>query len=288
MRNETVEKDFLSINEFAEIVGMSIGTLRYYDNEEVFRPAKRGEGAKDKFRYYSPAQIKTVKMIRVLTEVGVPLQAIRELCDDRTPYKLIRLFRKYRRVAEDEQRFLGEVYSIICTFLELLNEGISITEDEIHVSELDERPVIMGDVNDFTGETGFARELTRFCNSRREPRINLSYPVGGYFDSMDMFLGEPSQPTRFFYLDPNGYEKMEAGLYLVGYTRGYYSRANDLPMRMAEFAKKNGLQFNGPVYIIYLFDEVSVVDPDRYLLQASASVSETRRASLRRACHKSK
>ena len=189
MRSETIiYKDFLSINEFAKIVGMSIGTLRYYDNEDIFRPAKRGEGAKDKFRYYSPTQIKTVKMIRVLTEIGVPLQAIRELCDDRTPDKLIRLFSKYKRVAEDELRFLDEVCSIICTFLELLNEGISITEDEIHVTELEERQIIMGGVNDFAGETGFVREFTRFCNSQHEPKINLSYPVGGYFDSMDVFL----------------------------------------------------------------------------------------------------
>ena len=75
---------------------------------------------------------------------------------------------------------------------------------------------------------------------------------------------------------------------MVGYTRGYYSRTNDLPARMAEFAKKNGLLFNGPVYNIYLFDEVSVVDPDWYLLQASASVRETRRVPSRRPYHNSK
>ena len=79
-----------------------------------------------------------------------------------------------------------------------------------------------------------------------------------------------------------GADKKAAGLYLVGYTRGYYGETNDLPARMRDFAKKNGLIFNGPVYNIYLFDEMSVADPKQYLLQVSASVKETRRVPSRR------
>lgn len=75
---------------------------------------------------------------------------------------------------------------------------------------------------------------------------------------------------------------MPAGLYLVGYTHGYYGQTNDLPGKMAAYAKKHGLVFNGAVYNIYLTDETSVIDPDQYLLQVSASVSETRRVPSRR------
>jgi effector-binding domain-containing protein len=99
---------------------------------------------------------------------------------------------------------------------------------------------------------------------------------------MNVFLNEPSQPTRFFSLDPNGKEKQPKGLYLTGYTRGYYGQTNDLPKRMAAFAKKNRLVFTGPVYNIYLFDEMSITDMNQYLLQVSASVKETRRVPSRR------
>jgi effector-binding domain-containing protein len=51
---------------------------------------------------------------------------------------------------------------------------------------------------------------------------------------------------------------------------------------MAAFAKKNGLVFSGPVYNVYLFDEISVIDPEQYLLQVSASVMETSRVFTRR------
>jgi len=99
---------------------------------------------------------------------------------------------------------------------------------------------------------------------------------------MKSFMGAPSQPMRFFSLDPKGNDKKEAGLYLTGYTRGYYGQTNDLPERMEAFAKKNGLIFTGPVYNTYLFDDISVVEPEEYLLQASALVEETRRVPSRR------
>jgi len=225
-------------------------------------------------------------MIRVLTEIGVPLKTIKELTKNRTPETLLKLLSKNRDILADELRFLTDVYSVICTFHELLVEGMSITETDIYVSERPEKRVILGDINDFGCESGFLRAFTHFCMTQHIPKLNMSYPVGGYFENMAVFQKEPSRPTRFFSLDPKGQEKKEAGLYLIGYTRGYYGQTNDLPGKMVAFAKKNGLMFNGPVYNLYLFDEVSTIDPEQYLLQVSAPVTETRRVSSRRPrCH---
>jgi DNA-binding transcriptional MerR regulator len=282
MSNKNLDRDYLSIKDFAELVGMTVNTLRRYDNKGIFHPAKHGIEFENKYRYYAPTQITMVKMIRVLAEIGVPLQTIKELATSRTPEKLMKLLCKHKNIIADEIRFLQDVFSVISTFSELLNEGMSATETEIFISEMPEKHIILGDANNFEDSDSFYREYTRFCNAPHEPKLNLSYPVGGFFESMDVFLNEPSQPTRFFSLDPKGDDRKPAGLYLIGYTRGYYGQTNNLPQRMAGFAKKNGVVFNGPVYNIYLFDEMSVTDPDRYLLQASASVREIRRAPSRR------
>jgi DNA-binding transcriptional MerR regulator len=274
--------NYLSVKEFAWLVGMTADALRQYDNKGIFHPAKHGIEFENKYRYYAPTQITTVKMIRVLAEIGVPLQTIKKLATSRTPEMLMKLLCKHKDIVADEIRFLQEVFSVIGTFLELLNGGISATETEIFISEMPEKRIILGDINDFNGSGSFYGEFTRFCDTPHEPKLNLSYPVGGYFDGMDAFLNEPTQPTRFFSLDPKGHDRRSAGMYLTGYTRGYYGQTNSLPQRMAEFAKKNGVVFNGPVYNIYLFDEMSVTDPEQYLLQASASVRETRRAPSRR------
>ena len=283
MKNKDFFTDFLSIKEFARFVGISASALRHYDKTGVFTPAKHGIDFQNKYRYYSPTQITTVKMIRVLTEIGVPLKTIKELTQNRTPEKLIKLLTQNREKVADEIYFLQEVHSVINTFIDLLNEGMSVTETDITVSETPEKRLILGDICDFSNSTEFYGEFIRFCNDDpHEPKLNLSYPIGGYWESMAAFLDEPNRPMRFFSLDPKGYDKRAAGLYLNGYTRGYYGHTNDLPGRMAAFAKKHGLVFTGAVYNIYLFDEISVADPEQYLLQVSASVTETRRVPSRR------
>lgn len=280
--NDALEKDFLTIREFSEIVGMSASALRHYDDKNIFQPAKHGDGNMHKHRYYSPTQITAIKMIRVLTEIGVSLEEIKELAVKRTPERLMKLLSKHRDIVADELRYLNEAHSIINSFLALLTDGISATETDVYVTETPGMAMRLGDINDFSGTNNFYREFMRFCNSAHERKINLHYPVGGYFESMDSFLHEPSLPTRFFSIDPNGSDEKAEGLYLCGYTRGYYGQVNDLPRRLVAFAQKNGLIFSGPVFNVYLFDEMSVVDPEQYLLQVSVSVKETRRVPSRR------
>jgi DNA-binding transcriptional MerR regulator len=282
MKNKNPGRDFLSIKEFAKLVGITVVSLRNYDRKGIFNPAKRGIEGNNRYRYYSPVQITTVKMLRVLTEIGVPLKTIKELIEIRTPEKIIKLLCKNKDRVASEIRYLQEVHAVINTFTDLLNEAISVDETELTVSEMPEKRIIWGDINDFHGETGFMREFLRFCETPREPKLRTSFPIGGYWENMTEFLNEPSRPIRFFTIDPEGYEKKAAGLYLTGYTRGYYGQTNDLPEQMVAYAKKKGLIFNGPVYNIYLIDEISEVDPERYLLQVSASVSETRRVPSRR------
>ena len=282
MSEKNYDGNFLSIKDFAEFVGMSESALRHYHKKDVFIPVKQGKDFDNKYRYYSPLQITIVKMIRVLAEIGVPLNTIKEVSQSRSPEKILKLLSKNRNYIADELRFLHEVYSVICTFIELLTEGISVTESEISISVLPEKRIILGDKTDYTGETGFVREFVCFCGASHNPKLNMSYPIGGYWESMAAFADEPSRPMRFFSLDSHGHEQKSAGLYLIGYTRGYYGQTNDLPERMAAYARKNGLVFSGPVYNLYLFDEISIADPEQYLLQVSASVMETRRVTSRR------
>ena len=283
MNVKDFDGDYLTVTEFAEIVGISAETLRHYDRKGVFHPITRGgDEFQNKYRYYAPTQFMVAKMIRVLTDIKVPLDEIVDLAKNRTPETIIKLFSKHKDIVQNQIEFLQEVHSVISTFLELLFEGVSATESDITVKTMPEKRIIMGKANGYADSGSFSRELLKFYCGQHEPKLNLSYPVGGYFGSMDEFMNEPSQPARFFSLDPKGNDRIAEGLYLVGYTRCYYCQTNDLPQKMDAYAKKNKLVFNGPVYINYPFDEISVTDPDRYLLQVSASVKDTRRILSRK------
>jgi hypothetical protein len=190
---------------------------------------------------------------------------------------LIKLLRKQKEELAGEIRFLSEAHSVIAMFLDFITEGLLAEESEIFVRESPEKRIVLGEPNEYGDDEGFYGAFARFCTARHTPELNLSYPIGGYFDSMERFLDAPSRPARFFSHDPTGKETISEGLYLTGYTRGYYGRTNDIPRRMAVYAERNGLTFDGPVYNTYLLDELSMTDPEQYLLQVSASVSEARR-----------
>jgi effector-binding domain-containing protein len=46
---------------------------------------------------------------------------------------------------------------------------------------------------------------------------------------------------------------------------------------MEEYAKKHGLVLKGPVYNTYLHDELSISDPQDYLMQAVVLVEEEKK-----------
>jgi effector-binding domain-containing protein len=61
---------------------------------------------------------------------------------------------------------------------------------------------------------------------------------------------------------------------MFAYTRGYYGEPNDIAERMWDYAQKNYLEFSGPVYNLFLLDEISITDRSQYLLQASVRVTK--------------
>jgi len=278
------EGGYFTISEFAGFVGLPISTLRHYDKVGVFQPALRA-GASGNQRCYSPIQITTIKVIRILTEIGVSLAEVKKLVEHRTPEMLLKQFRKSKGDVLGRISSLEGSVTVMDTYVDQLHEGISIEEAEIAVHRTPATHIRLGDLNDYDGTVGFVREFVRFCNSGGDPGLNTSFPIGGYWDSMGAFLGDPSRPARFFSLDPNGREQKAAGGFMIGYTRGYYGVTNDLPQRLVDHAKENGYVFDGPVFNTYLFDEISIDNPDQYLLQVSASVAEGRHAHHRSSRH---
>ena len=282
MNTKETGNKYMSIGDFSEIVRITAASLRHYDRIGAFPPAVTGDESDNGYRYYRPTQITAVKMIGVLTEIGVPLETIKALAQKRTPEDVVKLLNQNTNKVSEKIRFLQEVLLVIDTFISLLNEGIGATEDEISLRERPERTLMLGTENRCIGSPGdFYDEFVRFLNAPHEPDLNLCYPVGGYWPDMAAFHKRPFLPTQFYSLTPHGNERQSAGLYLTGYTRGYYGQVGDLPQRMEAFAKENGLRFAGPVYAIHLFDEVSITDPEQYLLQISAAVVETRRTPVR-------
>lgn len=258
----------IPIREFAEVTGIPASTLRYYDDSGLFRPVHRDTSG---YRYYEPMQIVTVKFIRVLIDCGLSLKAIKKLAEDRSPEEMIRMLHTQALKLDREIIRMGEDRAVLSTFLDLMTAGLMAREDEITIEEMPKMRIALGAGNRFNEEDLlFYKTFVRFL--RETPGINPSYPVGGYFGSLREWAHNPSEPDRFFSVDPRGPDEKPEGYYLVGYTRGYYGETGDLPERMLNYADRHGIVTQGPLYNIYLHDEVSVKDARSYLMQASVLV----------------
>jgi DNA-binding transcriptional MerR regulator len=264
-----VGNKMLSIRDFSELTGIKQSTLRYFDDIGLFTPAERGDNG---YRYYSPYQIITINLIRVLNDLDIPIKDISCLARERTPETMLNFFLEKEDEIEAKIDKLNNAYSVIKSFRKLLFSGINADEDNISIVQLDDIPIVIGPVNDFTNSYYFYDAFLEFCAQAPTLRLNLDYPVGGLFTDLDTFTKSPSEPTYFFSIDPSGRDKRPMGNYLVGYARGYYGETGDIKERILSYIEENDLKVIGPVYNLYILDELSEKNHDNYLLQFTAQV----------------
>jgi len=273
------DSTMLSIKEFAKFAGVNQSTLRYYDEIDLLPPAGRGE---NNYRYYIPFQIITLNFINVLIGLGVPLATIKKMSKERTPKSMIELLHRQEIKLDYRLYELRTAYSIIHTFNQNIQNGLLPRDSDIAVEELDETRLVLGPDNNFENHDTFYENFMYFCNAANDYRINLRYPVGGYHGDMNAFLRAPGQPDKFFSLDPIGNAIQKRGPYLVCYHNGYYGDFGDIPNKMVAFAKDNKLAFHGPVYIVYLLDEISIIHPDQYLARIAVGVTAKKDVKTRK------
>jgi len=252
----------VSIKEFAEFVGLKQSILRYYDEIGLFKPAIRGE---NNYRYYVLPQIQTIKLIETLRSLNIPLKTIEEIMNKRTPDSMMGLFSEYEIKLNKDLRDLQENLALIHTLRTQIQIGQPQNINELSIRFYDGARISLGPLTDFRPGESYHRVFSNYYRVARRLRVNLSYPIGGYYDTLQEFLDSPTRPKRFFSLDPNGFDMKSPGNYLSGYSKGNYGEIDDLPQRIASYIKEKNLKAIGPVYHTYPLSEVSLQNPDDYV-----------------------
>ncbi|MCL1848636.1 MAG: MerR family transcriptional regulator [Clostridiales bacterium] len=273
-------KDVYTIQEFAQLSGIEASTLRYWDDIGLFSPVKRNP--ENNYRYYSLAQLLALNFVTVLSDLDFPLKTIAELRNDRDPEQFLRILDKHEKEMDMEMRRLRQQYSIIHARRELINYGMRVDENEIAVMHRDDLPIMLWPDNEYGENDTFVEALATMISQATSRRINLSFPVGGHFDSIEALAKNTAQPQRFFSIDPTGRDLRQAGDYLIGFSRGYYADMGDLPQRMVAYAQENNVTISGPVYAIYLFEEICMQNVDEYLVQLCVSIEKPSPRARRR------
>ncbi|MEX1141656.1 MAG: MerR family transcriptional regulator [Thermoleophilaceae bacterium] len=69
-------ENMLQIGEVAERVGLSLRTVRYYEEMELLAPAGRTEGG---FRLYTEGEVERLDLIKQMKPLGFSVQEMRDL-----------------------------------------------------------------------------------------------------------------------------------------------------------------------------------------------------------------
>jgi len=263
----------LTISQFAKVTGMHKSTLMYYDKIGLFSPLIRGS---NNYRYYALNQITAVNQIRVLSILGMPVKVMQQVVRNREPGAIKKLLEgTFGEIdaqidwMQDSRKLAGIVTELIGMGIEAENNG---EEFIISVKKMKSRRLLIGRKNEWERDESFFSKFGDFLSISMKEGHNAAFPIGGMFENLSSYVENSSLPDRFFYIHPDGKHKRPAGDYLVGYTRGYYGDAGDLAFRINDYAAKHKLETVGPVYNVYLHDEISVASPSNYLMRASVMI----------------
>jgi hypothetical protein len=199
------------------------------------------------------------------------LKEIMALAESRTPEVMLDLFSRQSKFIDGEILRLRQSQKLLTTLKKMLEMGLSADEDVISVVEEDEEPVLMGPQINYTPGMTIEEATLQFYQyaMKRDPDVDMNYPVWALFREERVKRREWSGPDRFYFWMPDGPERKPHGLYVVGYTRGTYGRCGGLYGRMLEYMDENGYEIAGPAWEMYPLNEISVASDDNYLIKIS-------------------
>ena len=87
--------------EIAKLCGVTVRTVQYYDTRNILVPSELSEGGR---RLYSEADLKRMKIICFLRDLGLPIHSISQLLSEEHPEEIIGLL-----LEQQEQKLRGDI-----------------------------------------------------------------------------------------------------------------------------------------------------------------------------------
>ena len=267
------ESGMLSISEFAKFARMTRDTLLHYDRIGLISPMIRGD---NNYRYYSGSQLAVVNVIRTLQQLGMTLDEIRKLKDQRTPELTYEVLAHQIEKIENKIEEWTRARKLLLTLRKVISSASAIDEEKLTIQFLPAEAIILGDINDYSRGRTFYDTLLSFFHSISEkyPELDLNYPVWGTFTKERVMRGDWIGADRFYFYNPEGHDRRPSALYAIGYMRGGYDQGDSLYKRMVEYIDKNGFEICGNAYEEYPLNEVCSIHPENYLMRVLITVRE--------------
>lgn len=166
---------------------------------------------------------------------------------------------------------------IISNKIKIIKEGKSFNE-QITLENQEEEYLLLSsriDNNKKFYDIDSYTSLIKYCNMNK---LNIGYPVGGIINKENLEENIYDEYDYYFikveknYLNDKILVKPK-GLYIVGYSIGYYDKIPNLYNKLKEYINNNNnLKIIGSSYEQLLIDEVASKDINDYIIKISIQV----------------
>ncbi|MDR2860963.1 MAG: MerR family transcriptional regulator [Syntrophobacterales bacterium] len=267
------KKEIFSISDFAKFARTTRDTLLHYDKIGLLSPVSRGD---NNYRYYSNGQLGIFNMIRTLRTFGMSLAEIKRLKNNRTPTLVDMILDNQIKHLDERINNLLHTRKLLHLLKTTIHAQLDIDEKAITVEFRPAEAIVLGELNDYSrGRDDYDAMLSFYYDCHEKyPDFDLNYPVWGMFSEERIRRRDLVWPDRFYFYNPDGYDKKLAGLYVTGYARGGYGRTYGLYARLLDYIDANGLEICGPAYEEYPLNEICVLEEKNYLLRIMIMVRE--------------
>ncbi|WP_278599728.1 MerR family transcriptional regulator [Clostridium tertium] len=268
-------KKYYTTGEFAELCGIKKKTLFHYDDIDLFKPEKVMSNG---YRYYSKYQLEVFNVIAVLKEIGMPLKEIKKFLDKRNPENTLQLLKYEKEQVEKEIHNLKRIQKLLEVKLNLIEVGINSTSELVLEEKEEEYIVLSNPVNetedDYDIET--YTEHIKYCIDND---LDYGYPVGSIINKENLINRRFDKYSYYFskVIEKKKYKDLvlkPKGLYLVGYSHGYYDKVYKAYEKMIKYIEENNLRINGYSYEEVLIDEIASSIGDDFVIKISIKVDK--------------
>lgn len=131
---------YYTIGEVAKLANISIQTLRYYDQIDLFKPSY--VDSVTNYRYYKDSQLFYLDLIKSLKSLGTPLEKIKE-AQQLTPQQLVTFLSEQEQALARKMQQLASIQDNLYKTKRQMEEQLAIDQYEVVYKKQEEKTRIL-------------------------------------------------------------------------------------------------------------------------------------------------
>lgn len=278
-----MEEKLLTIGEVAKVANVSIQTLRYYDQIDLFKPAYID--TQTNYRFYKDSQLYHLDLIKSLKHLGSSLDEIKHV-QQQSPEQLLQFLEKQELIIEDRVNKLKEVHQTLLKTKRQMNEQLAIsTFNEVFFKNEVEERILMVETDNLTpvyipNSYYTTLKITVENEGSIVPsRYGCIYSFKPYKDIYDIqydYVFTPLMTDRYIQLHSKNMEVQtkKAGTYIciafIFDENTYFARYEQL----RQYILTHALDVYPDVYEIFMPTNYSPLKEDEFIVELKLRIRE--------------